>query len=164
MLAARKNGRGSRGAARRGVSPEDVGAALHTASTRGAAGPGCGFYADPPRDRCWDLALTLDGDISNQPKAINRPLADFVRALPGLATGGTPDGSRALVDELAEDLRRVEWSLPDPFQDVAFAVNGLDGRVWRPEACDRLGIISPFCDDETLKMLAALWPKPGRPC
>ncbi len=108
------------------------------------------------RDRCWDLALTLDGDITNQPKAINRPLADFVRALPGLATGGTPDGSRALVDELAEDLRRVEWSLPDPFQDVAFAVNGLDGRVWRPEACDRLGIISPFCDDETLKMLAAL--------
>ena len=108
------------------------------------------------RDRSWDVALTLDGEITARPKEANRPLANFVRALPGLATGETPEGSRVLVDELAEDLRRAEWTLPEPFLDVAFAVNGFDGKTWRPEACDRLGIISPFCDDEALSMLAAL--------
>ena len=108
------------------------------------------------RDRSWDIAATLDGVISKQPKAINRPVADFLRQLPDLATVGAPDGTKALVDELAEDIRRAEWSLPEPFESVSFAVNGLGGKPWRPEPCVRLGVVSPFCDDQTLSLLAGL--------
>jgi hypothetical protein len=108
------------------------------------------------RDRSWDIAATLDGVATKQPKAINRPIADFLRQLPGLATVGVPDGTKTLVDELAEYIRRTEWSLPEPFQSVSFAVNGLGGKPWRPEPCVRLGVVSPFCDDQTLSILAGL--------
>jgi len=108
------------------------------------------------RDRSWDLAATFDGVITKQPKAINRPIADFLRQLPDLATAGAPEGTRALVDALAEDIRRAEWSLPEPFQSVSFAVNGLGGKQWHPGPCVRLGVVSPFCDDQTLAMLAGL--------
>lgn len=109
------------------------------------------------RDRSWDLAATFDGVITKQPKAVNRPVADFLRQLPDLATVGTPDGTRILVDELAEDVRRAKWSLPEPFQSVSFAVSGFGGgKPWRPEPCVRLGVVSPFCDDQTLSMLSGL--------
>jgi len=108
------------------------------------------------RDRSWDIAATLDGVISNQPKAINRPIAEFLRQLPGLATVGACDGTRTIVDELSEDMRRAEWCLPESFESVSFAVNGFGGKPWRPDPCARLGAIAPFCDDQTLSMLAGL--------
>jgi len=108
------------------------------------------------RDRSWDIALTLDGVVARRPQALNRPLADLIRRLPDFATAGLPEGSRDLTEEIAEDLRRTDWSLPEPFQSLAFAVNGLGGKQWRPEPCARLGVISPFCDDTALSMLADL--------
>jgi hypothetical protein len=108
------------------------------------------------RDRSWDIAASFDGVITKQPKAANRGLADFLRRLPDLATAGAPDGTSTLVGEIVEDLRRAEWSLPEPFQSVTFAVNGLGGKPWRPDPCARLGVVSPFCDDQTLEMLAGL--------
>lgn len=108
------------------------------------------------RDRSWDIAVTLDGVITRQPRAVNRPVADFLRQLPDLATVGAPEGTKTLVDDLAEDMRRAEWSLPEPFERVAFAVNGLGGKPWRPEPCARLGVVSPFCDAQTLSLLAGL--------
>lgn len=108
------------------------------------------------RDRSWDIALTLDGFVAKRPQALNRPIADFLRALPDLATTSAPEGARALVDMLAEDMRRTEWTLPDPFESIEFAINGLGGKQWRPEPCVRLGVMSPFCDDQTLSMLAEL--------
>ena len=108
------------------------------------------------RDRSWDIALTLDGTVTKRPQALNRPLVEFVRRLPDLASAGLPNGARELAEEIAEDVRRTEWSLPEPFQRVAFAVDGLGGKPWRPEACARLGVISLFCDDTALSMLADL--------
>lgn len=108
------------------------------------------------RDRSWDIALTLDGVVARRPQALNRPLADLIRRLPDFATAGLPEGARDLTEEIAEDLRRTDWSLPEPFQSLAFAVNGLGGKQWRPEPCARLGVISPFCDDTALSMLADL--------
>ncbi|MBK5959512.1 hypothetical protein CCR97_15050 [Rhodoplanes elegans] len=108
------------------------------------------------RDRSWDIALTLDGVVAKRPQALNRPLVEFMRRLPDLATAGLPDGARALAEEFAEDVRRTDWSLPDPFEDISFAVNGLGGKPWRPDPCVRLGVISPFCDDKALSMLADL--------
>jgi hypothetical protein len=108
------------------------------------------------RDRSWDIALTLDGVVAKRPQALNRPLVDLIRRLPDLTIAALPDGARDLTEEIAEDVRRTDWSLPEPFQSVAFAVNGLGGKQWRPEPCARLGVISPFCDDKALSMLADL--------
>ena len=108
------------------------------------------------RDCSWDIALTLDGVVTRRPQAANRSLVDLVRRLPDLATAGLPDGARELVDYVAEDVRRADWSLPEPFQSIAFAVNGLGGKQWQPQRCARLGVISPFCDEDALSMLADL--------
>lgn len=107
-------------------------------------------------DRSWDIALTLDGAVTKSPQAINRPLGDFIRRLPDLATAGLPEGARELAAEMAEDVRRTDWRLPEPFESVSFAVNGFGGTPWRPESCARLGVISPFCDDRALSTLAGL--------
>lgn len=108
------------------------------------------------RDRSWDIALTLDGVVANRTQALNRPLADFIRQLPELAMREVPEGTDALVGGVAEDVRRTEWDLPDGFESVAFAVNGFGGKQWRPEPCVRLGVISPFCDEDALSVLADL--------
>lgn len=108
------------------------------------------------RDRSWDIALTLDGVVANRSQAVNRPLADFIRRLPDLATTELSGGAGTLAEALAEDVRRAEWTLPEGFESVTFAANGLGGKQWRPELCAKLGVISPFCDDQTLSMLADL--------
>jgi hypothetical protein len=108
------------------------------------------------RDRSWDIALTLDGVVTKRPQALNRRLVDYHSPPSRLATAGLPDGARALAEEFADDMRRTEWSLPDPFEGVSFAVNGLGGKPWRPDSCVRLGVISPFCDDKALSMVADL--------
>ena len=106
------------------------------------------------RDRSWDIALTLDGTVARKPQAANRPLADFVRSLPGLAIADLPPGAVELTVGLAEDIRRVEWILPEPFERVSFAANGFGGKPWRPAPGARSGVISPFCDEDALSMLA----------
>ncbi|TKV80123.1 hypothetical protein FDV58_17905 [Bradyrhizobium elkanii] len=106
------------------------------------------------RDRSWDVALTLDGVVAKKPQAINRPLADFIRRLPELAIADLPPGATELAAGLAEDMRRVDWILPEPFERVSFAANGFGGKPWQPDPGARLGIISPFCDEDALSMLA----------
>lgn len=106
------------------------------------------------RDRSWDIALTLDGVVAKKPQATNRPLADFIRRLPELAVPDLPSGATELTSGLAEDIRRVDWILPEPFERVSFAANGFGGTPWRPDPGARMGIVSPFCDEDALSMLA----------
>ena len=106
------------------------------------------------RDRSWDIAVRLDGRRTRQPKAQNRPLYALLSALPDLAVSPVPDEQRALTMELAEDMRFAEWALPDACEKFEFAVNGLGGRPWQPPECTRIGVVSPFCDDAALSMLA----------
>lgn len=114
------------------------------------------------RDRSWDISLKLDGEVTRRSRGSNRPLADLVNRLRDLAVSSISEDARQLTDQLAEDLRCADWEVPEPFESVAFAVNGLNGRPWRPESCAKLGVISPFCDDAALDMLAAL-PTAARP-
>lgn len=106
------------------------------------------------RDCSWDVAVRLDGRRTRQPKAQNRPLHALLSALPGLAVGTISEEQRALTMELAEDIRFGEWDLPDGCEKLEFAVNGLSGRPWQPQQCTRIGVVSPFCDDDALTMLA----------
>jgi len=114
------------------------------------------------RDRSWDISLCLDGVIGSRPRSANRPLVDFVKALPNLANAGISDGAREMTLQIAENLRFADWEVPYPFESVTFAVNGLGGKAWRPAPCAKLGVISPFCDDAALGMLAEL-PAAERP-
>ncbi|MCE2502041.1 MAG: phospholipase D family protein [Dehalococcoidia bacterium] len=76
--------------------------------------------------RSWDTVLWFDGRIRDRrPIANNAPLARFIAALPGLAVGESPIERRDALAELAEDLRRVHWELPDGAREVHFHPIGL---------------------------------------
>ena len=89
-------------------------------------------------------------------RRLNRPLVDFVKRLHDLAISSISKDIRQLTDQLAEDLRCADWEILGPFESVAFAVNGFGSKTWRPGSCTKLGVISPFCDDAALDMLATL--------
>ena len=108
------------------------------------------------QDRSWDISLRLDGELTRRADAKNRPLFDLLTRLPDLAVAGISDEARALTAEVAEDIRRAKWTMPDRFDDVTFAVNGFGTKVWQPAPCARLGVISPFCDTNALDLLAGL--------
>ena len=76
-------------------------------------------------DRSWDTILWLDGWRAGRINKSSEPLARFVRALPGLAVTPLSPGRHAVLTELAEELRRVEWELPDGVREVRFHPIGL---------------------------------------
>jgi hypothetical protein len=108
------------------------------------------------RDRSWDISLRLDGELTHRPDARNRPLFDLLTRLPDLAVANISNEARSLTAEVAENIRHARWTTPDRFDEVTFAVNGFGGKVWQPAACARLGVVSPFCDTNTLDLLASL--------
>lgn len=114
------------------------------------------------RDRSWDVSLCLDGDIGRGRRRCNQPLVNLLESLPSMAQGTPPEHAPQLVAALAEDLQRTNWQQPVPFEKVSFAVNGIGRRPWKPQSCFRLGIVSPFCDTATLRMLADVADEPLR--
>jgi hypothetical protein len=118
-------------------------------------------------DRCWDLALSLDGEVRGKPRRANRPLADLVRALPALAAAAPPHHVRRRADGLARDAARAHWKdLPGDFDHLTFHVLGLEppGRkrrhAWLPADSQRLVVISPFVSDVAVRDLAATSTEP----
>jgi hypothetical protein len=110
-------------------------------------------------DHSWDAALRLDGVISGGPKAANRPLAEFIRALPGLATTPVPEERRQRIASLAADARRIVWEHPDDVTEIRFHTFGIRGV---PPSADFSGyrhlVIAPFLTDEGLAIIT-----PGSP-
>ena len=78
-------------------------------------------------DRSWDTILWLDGGLGGRPVASNAPVARFVAALPGLAVERLPYDRREAIDGLAEELRRVDWDLPEGVREAHFHPIGLSG-------------------------------------
>ena len=76
-------------------------------------------------DRSWDTILWLDGRRAGRINQRNAPLVRFFRALPGLAVRPLSQGRQAVLSEMAEELRRVEWELPDGVQEAHFHPIGL---------------------------------------
>jgi hypothetical protein len=73
-------------------------------------------------DRSWDTMLCLEGLLRDRVNAFgqNHPLGDFVAALPTLAPRGLAPLWQQRVEQLAHELRRVEFEVPAPFTDYAF--------------------------------------------
>ena len=76
-------------------------------------------------DRSWDTILWLDGWRAGRINQGSGPLARFVRRLLGLAVTPLSPDRHAVLTELAEELRRVEWELPDGVRKVRFHPIGL---------------------------------------
>lgn len=106
-------------------------------------------------DRSWDVVLRLEGEPGRRNVAANHPLAQLVGALPDLAI--RPDSVspsvKALTRELSEQALRTVWDLPEGFEEFDFETVGFGRRTFFPDS-DRLAVISPFCDDPALEMLA----------
>jgi hypothetical protein len=111
-------------------------------------------------ERCWDTVLVLEGKLvdRNRAFAANHPLADLVATLPRLAVKELGGGIKASVDSMAEELRRVDFEIPEPFREMTFWTMGLDGaRRWpfqnRGRSFDRVLVMSPFVKDNCLGRL-----------
>lgn len=105
-------------------------------------------------DRSWDLSLQLEGTIAGRKSKSNKPLAHFFKLLPKLAPGPKQSTRVEQALRFAEELYRVQWELPDGFDDLTFYLPGTKGFDWEPPMANRMAIISPFCSDEALQALA----------
>jgi hypothetical protein len=108
-------------------------------------------------DRCWDVIVSLDGELLNRQNAIaaNHPLADFVAALPPMCLRSPSRDLLKKVDRFQRELRKVRFELPEGFTDVAFWPLGVgEYTSWPFETVDeRLLVISPFIEPGCLKRL-----------
>ena len=105
-------------------------------------------------DQSWDTVLVLDGVVLDRQRgfALNRPLAAFVQALPAMAVREVPGRILASVATAAEELRRVEWELPEGFDELQFHPFGIEGFGYRAfPAADRCLIVSPFLTNSFLQ-------------
>lgn len=110
-------------------------------------------------DRSWDTAAVLEGNLRDRERAIsaNRPLADLVAALPGLAVRGIPPERRARIELLADELRRVRFETPEGFDAYRFWPLGISGHRRWPfgERIRRMLVVSPFLQEGILRRLGA---------
>ena len=109
-------------------------------------------------DRSWDASLALDGELAERQRgfSLNGPLAEFVEALPGLACHPTSNDQQAIVDRVADELRRVNWTPPDGLELNRFLPFGVRRRNPAfPDLEHRpILMISPFLGDDLLESVA----------
>jgi len=109
-------------------------------------------------DRSWDTILTLDGVLEDRKNAFsrNRPLAEFVAALPKLACGPVRKPLREHIDILADEVLRVRFEPPERFEDkIGFLPSGIPGHLgeFLLEAGQRNLVMSPFLSEQVLEPL-----------
>lgn len=108
-------------------------------------------------DRCWDTVVALDGELTDRSNAIaaNHPLADFVAALPGLATRALAPERRREIAKIADELRRVRFTWPEGFDGsrCRFWAGGLNGHPTAPFGTrrDKALIVSPFLSNAVIR-------------
>ena len=110
-------------------------------------------------DSSWDTSLVLDGELVSGRDCkypVNRPLADFVKALPTLALEPISDMQAESIALIGDELRRVCFVPPTGLKLSRFLSFGLGDRNssypdlrYRP-----LLVISPFLDGEFLRRIA----------
>ena len=115
--------------------------------------------------RSWDTVLWLDGQPQGRrPSANNAPLGRLIAALSDFTVGDLPRARRDALAELAEDLRRVNWELPEGAREVHFHPIGIAGSRSFPIEEHFSGyrklVISPFVRDGLIRRV--LTPRPGQ--
>jgi hypothetical protein len=99
-------------------------------------------------DRSWDVVVRLDGMPGSRINRDNDGLVRFVAAMPQLSKVPLAEDRSEAIMGLADELRRVDWELPEGAARLRFWPMGLPGR--RPLKLDDLFlgyrhlVISPF--------------------
>ena len=112
-------------------------------------------------DRSWDVALASEAVLrSRRFVAASRPLHDFLRALPQLATGRIPEGIVERVEALADQVTRTAFPAPDGFDSpIEFHAIGLTPRrrAWSPPSSGhRTLAVAPFVNRTGLDAVGRL--------
>lgn len=110
-------------------------------------------------DRSWDVAVVLEGEVSEQATRKNHPLIDFLRFLQARTTLAA---KKERIDALVEELPYVQFQTRDRhFIDFSFFPLGIGKGYDRDstslfERYHQLLIISPFLSRATIHDLDAL--------
>ena len=110
--------------------------------------------------RSWDVILRLDGNLVDRKVGYsrNKPLADFISTLPKLAINRPPKRVYEDVRLLEEEVRKVDFRVPDPFLQDSLEFIPLGDRNHRRLRLDfpktRSMVISPFLSESVLKEAA----------
>jgi len=106
-------------------------------------------------DRCWDTVVALDGELTDRESAFaaNHALGEFFSGLPRLKSQRklSQDRKKAIA-QIADELLRVKFDLPDGFEDHRFWHGGLEDSA--PLKCfaeaKQALIIAPFVSDSII--------------
>ncbi len=104
-------------------------------------------------DRSWDISLQLEGNPGRYINAGNKELVELLQALPSMSTQQVSGTQKRQAEQLAEEIRKTQWELPENFESVYFSVLGHKRRVWKPPASNRMVVISPFITDSAIDWL-----------
>ena len=115
-------------------------------------------------DASWDASLVLDGELGGEDgadRAINRPLADFIGELPGLAPRPMARERAEAVGAIAGDLRSVRFDPPRGMELSRFLAFGIGGANPAYPDLERrpLLVVSPFLGDGLLLRAAGRRPR-----
>ncbi len=106
-------------------------------------------------DRSWDTVTSIDGNLMERQRgyAANRPLGDFLAALPSMAVRpDLPGKATANVALAAEELRRVNFECPAPFEEMSFHPVGIPGyQRFRLRGANRVLAMAPFLSGSALR-------------
>jgi hypothetical protein len=106
-------------------------------------------------DRSWDTLLILNGVLARHRAnafARNHPLARFIRELPALAVNPIGHALSAEVESIADELLRVDFEIPDGFEDLEFCPLGLSWTSnWPIVKHRRTLAMAPFVNDGFVK-------------
>ncbi len=104
-------------------------------------------------DRSWDIALQLEGRPGLRYIAANRPLGELIQTLPVMSALPVSEARRLRAEQLADEIRKTDWELPEGYESVDFHVLGNNRRAWSPPRARRMAVVSPFLTDNALAWL-----------
>ncbi len=113
-------------------------------------------------DRSWDIALATEASPSPRRRtAASRPLAEFVRRLPDMASATLNSDAARQIRTLADQVSRCRFPAPEGFSDrpVAFHVLGMNARrdPWRPIADGYYTLaVAPFVGPKALDAIVRM--------
>lgn len=106
--------------------------------------------------RAWDTCLCLEGRLAQRQRGYwrNKPFADLLLSLPGLATQPISVKLREDLERMAYEVRRVDFRPPRPFADFRVHHFGLwRKRGWSFPSGGRSLVVSPYLVGSVVRIM-----------